>query len=82
MSITSADVYNKVEPGDLAYMSGHIGVIISKKDNNLVIAHCSGSGEGMNITKISTETGKVVEDSSKPDRVGKNYFTDVIAMDY
>lgn len=82
MSITSADVYNKVEPGDLAYMSGHIGVIISKKDNNLVIAHCSGSGEGMNITKISTETGKVVEDSSKPDRAGENYFTDVIAMDY
>lgn len=41
---------------------------------------CSGSGVGMNLTKIISETGLVVDDSNLPERVGTEYFTDVIAL--
>lgn len=81
-SITAQDIFKKANPGDLAYMDGHIGMIVDKQDGDFIIAHCSGSGKGMNLTRISSETGLVVEDSSKADRVGEEYFTDIIVMDY
>ena len=43
-------------------------------------------GDGMNITTISTDTGKIVDDSigsSGNDRIGKSlYFTHICKMNY
>lgn len=68
--------------GDLAYMDGHVGMIISKQNNNITVSHCSGSGGGMNITTIDTATGLVVGDATNQERIGNPYFTDIIKMEY
>lgn len=68
--------------GDLAYMDGHVGMIISKQNNNITVSHCSGSGGGMNITTIDTTTGLVVGDATNQERIGTPYFTDIIKMEY
>lgn len=73
-----------IQVGDLAYMDGHVGMIIRKDGSEITVSHCSGSGNGMNITKIDTTTGLVTEDYSKAakDRIGNTYFTDIIKLNY
>lgn len=81
--VAITDVSTKgTQVGDLAYMDGHVGMIVSKQKNNITISHCSGSGEGMNMTTINTKTGLVISDATNQERVGKPYFTDIIKVDY
>lgn len=71
-----------IKVGDLAYMDGHIGVIVRIDNKYITISHCSGTG-GMNITKMDTTTGLVTEDWNKEaNRVGQPYFTDIIKVNY
>ena len=71
-----------IKVGDLAYMDGHIGVIVRIDNKDINISHCSGTG-GMNITKMDTTTGLVTEDWNKEaNRVGQPYFTDIIKVNY
>ena len=93
-SIVSNSILENTKPGDFAYINNperdrdHMGVVIDvKKDTHeLVIAHESGSGEGMNITTISTDTGKITADdtgSSGINRTGEDlYFEHVLHMKY
>lgn len=93
-SIVSENILENTKPGDFAYINNssrgrdHMGVVIEvKKDTHeLVIAHESGSGNGMNITTISTDTGKITADdvgSSGDNRVGEDlYFEHVLHMKY
>ena len=77
-----------VKPGDLAWRKNHIGIIVDvdASSNEIKVAHVSDSGDGMNITTISTDTGKIVDDSigsSGNDRIGKSlYFTHICKMNY
>lgn len=71
-----------IQNGDLAYMDGHVGMIINIENNNITIAHCSGSGNGMNITTIDTKTGKVVADETNKERIGNVYFDRIISLVY
>lgn len=82
--ITSEGIYNRVQPGDIAYMKGHIGMVVYKDHNCFTIAHVCDSDEniGMCLTKIDTTTGLIVDDSSKPDRIGEKYFTDIVEVQY
>ena len=71
-----------IKVGDLAYMDGHIGVIVRIDNKDITISHCSGTG-GMNITKMDTTTGLVTEDWNKEaNRVCQPYFTDIIKVNY
>ncbi len=93
-SIVSDTILETTKPGDFAYINNaqrnrdHIGIVIDvKKDTKeLVIAHESGSGNGMNITTISTVTGKITSDdvgSSGENRVGEDlYFEHILHMKY
>ena len=79
--ITTA-TQNNIQAGDLAFMEGHVGMIIKVDGNEITVSHCSGTG-GMNITKMDTTTGLVTEDwNQEANRVGKTYFTDVIKVNY
>lgn len=79
--ITSAN-QNNIQVGDLAYMEGHIGMVIRVEENEITVSHCSGTG-GMSITKMDTTTGLVTEDWNKEaNRVGEPYFTDIIKVNY
>ena len=76
-----------VQVGDLAWRKGHVGMIVdvSKTNHEIKVAHTSYSGEGMNITTINTDTGRIVYDSvgsSNVDRIGDEYFTHITLMDY
>ena len=76
-----------VQAGDLAWEDGHIGMIVDVNKNNheIKVAHTSEKGEGMNITTINTDTGKIVYDSvgsSNADRIGDYLFTHITLMDY
>lgn len=77
---------NEVQNGDLGYLARgneeHIGIIVNKEGNELTFAHCSGSGNGMNLTTIDTSTGLVSSDATNPERVGTEYFTEVVKMNY
>ena len=77
---------NNIKVGDLAYMKDHVGMIINVDKNVITVSHCSGSGDGMNITKMDTNTGIVVEDwngrETTNTRVGKTYFTDIVKVNY
>ena len=46
-----------------------------------VIAHSCGSS-GMTLTSIDKKTGKIVDDSGSSDKIGEEYFTDIIIMNY
>lgn len=81
-SIKAPGISSRVKPGDLAEMDGHVGVVVAVQDNNVIVSHCCGSGNGMSYTAIDMNTGLVSEDSSKPDRKGEEYFTDIIHIDY
>ena len=80
--ITADDIGSRVQPGDLAHMDGHIGVVVSVNDNVITVSHCSGDGCGMTLTNIDLSTGLVVDDSSKESRIGQPYFSDIIHIDY
>lgn len=77
---------NNIKVGDLAYMQDHVGMIINVDKNVITVSHCSGSGDGMNITKMDTNTGIVIEDwngrETTNTRVGKTYFTDIVKVNY
>lgn len=89
-------LYDQVQKGDLCYKDNkadgqHIGIIVDiDKDNKLItVAHTSGSGDGTNLTTISTETTKIVKDeigSRGTDRVKNpeynNYFDTIIKVPY
>ena len=68
-------------------MEGHIGLVVGVDVENkeVKIAHCSYSGAGMNITTMSTETGKIVDDSigsTGTNREGLEYFTHITLFNY
>lgn len=78
-------------PGDFAYTEkdgGHIGVIVDvdKTAHVLTIVHTSYSGGGVNITKINTDSGKIVYDdtgTTNADRIGiEDYFDTVLHINY
>ncbi len=78
---------SRVKAGDLAWMEGHIGLVVGVDVENkeVKIAHCSYSGAGMNITTMSTETGKIVDDSigsTGTNREGLEYFTHITLFNY
>lgn len=92
-SLSADGVSDRVQPGDFAHMDGHIGMVVSVDGTQVTVAHCSGSGGGMNLTTIDTvagvaedgtpyEAGSVVADSSRQDRLYKPYFTEVREVDY
>ncbi len=82
--VTEEGVSNKIKIGDLAYMEGHIGMIVNIDEDEVTVAHISGSGEGTNLTTISTKTGLITKDETGCDtnREGKSYFTKFISIDY
>lgn len=72
----------EVQSGDFGYMEGHIGVVVDVEDTKITIAHCAGSGSGMNITTMDATTGKVLDDVNNPERIGKEYFNQIINVNY
>lgn len=98
VSITDTEVLDFTKAGDVGWMDGHVGVVIdvNKVTKEITFAHLSGSGYGMNITTISTETGLVTKDDqgvlpeidkngntvNAANRVGKEYFTNVVSVPY
>lgn len=70
------------QTGDFAYMDGHIGMVVNVEGSKATVTHCSGSGGGMNITTLDTKTGLVIEDATNPERVGKEYFDQIVHIDY
>lgn len=88
LSITDPKILNYVQIGDFAFMLGHIGIIVDiDKDNKILsVVHISFSGQGINITKVSTISGLIVEDdvgivdNNFEIRVGKEYFREVILV--
>ena len=88
--ITERGIINKVHVGDLAdEVKGteHVGIIVdvNKDGNTITVAHCSGSGEGMNLTTIDTNSGIVIKDEIGPtgkSRVGNVYFKNVVLWNY
>ncbi len=91
--LTADKVFERVQPGDFAHMDGHIGMVVSVDGTKVTVAHCSGSGDGMNLTTMDTvpgvakdgtpyEAGSVIADSSNTDRLYKPYFTEVREVDY
>lgn len=85
VAITEANK-NNIQVGDLAYMDGHVGMIIKKDADEITVSHCSSSGNGMNITKIDINTGLVTADYTnskvEKERIGKPFFTDIIKVNY
>ena len=89
-SITEENIIDKVQIGDLAdFARGaeHVGIIVNieKENNTITVAHCSGSGKGMNLTTIDTQTGLVVADDvglTGNSRVGEKYFENIILWNY
>ncbi|MBR3897973.1 MAG: C40 family peptidase [Bacilli bacterium] len=80
-----------VKPGDLAFNPNgyqHIGVIasVNKENHEITVVHTSGSGGGVNITTLNTDTGKITSDdtgSTGINRVGQeNYFTEIFHVPY
>lgn len=68
---------DSIEVGDVAHMNGHIGLIVDKQDNYIVVAHSAGvsSSNGMTLTKIDTNTGTVTENSADGIGTGRRLFT-------
>lgn len=92
-SLTADGVSERVKTGDFAHMDGHIGMVVSVDGTKVTVAHCSGSGDGMNLTTIDTvagvaedgtpyEAGSVIADSSNQSRLYKPYFTEVREVEY
>ena len=71
-----------IKNGDFGYMDGHIGMVVNVEDNKVTIAHCSGSGNGMNLTTMDVTTGTVVEDATNKERIGKEYFDRIVSIEY
>lgn len=90
--ITDGNLLCNISLGDIAYMKGHVGIIIdiNFKNKSLLIVHVSGSGDGLNITEVSTTTGHIINDdlgemrsfNHSINRIGKLYFTEVIHVEY
>lgn len=91
IAITEKDAINKVQLGDLAFMKGHIGVVvdIDKNTKDISIVHISFSGQGINITKVNTISGLITYDDvgivnidTFKNRVGQKYFKELILLPY
>lgn len=89
--INDKNILKIVKNGDFAYMKGHIGIIVfvDELNESISVAHISFSGEGMNLTTISTKSGLVIEDdlgeminSSYKNRILKPYFTEIVSIKY
>lgn len=89
--LTCKDILDNVKTGDLAWMEGHVGIVVnlSLEKKYVVVAHISDSGDGMNLTTLSLESGLVLADdlgedviNNNTNRIGKQYFTHIISMDY
>ena len=85
--IKTQEALDTVEPGDIAHIGQqtdhlHVGIVVSRTGNNVIIAHCSWDGEGMNLTEMNLKTGLVLDDSKATDRIGKPYFGEFVSMDY
>ena len=86
----SQEIFNKVRIGDLAVNSddSHIGMVVKvdRENNQIVVAHCSSSGGGMNLTAIQVfdDYTEIVDDSCERDSStsGTDYFTKFIHMNY
>ena len=81
------DNFNIIDIGDIAWMAGHVGIIINVWDRYLDIVHVSLSGEGLNMTRIDNNGFIVFDDlgemkECKIDRIGIKYFTHVIKIRY
>ncbi len=87
----SDDAFDKIKPGDMTVNSdnSHIGMIVDVdyEKREVVVAHCSGSGNGMNLTRLRVlddGTTVIVDDSCDRDSStsGTDYFTKFIHMNY
>lgn len=91
IKITNPRLFSLAKVGDIAWMKGHVGVLVDldKKHKTISIVHVSLRGEGSNLTKMSTETGLIVADDlgeMKRDpflsRIGESYFTHIVSIPY
>lgn len=82
--VTEEGVTDKIKTGDLAYLDGHIGMIVNINKDEVTVAHISGTGKGTALTTVSTKTGLITKDETGCDvnRVGNKYFTNFISVDY
>ena len=88
----SDDAFDKIKPGDMTVNSdnSHIGMIVDVdyEKREVVVAHCSGSGNGMNLTRLRVlddGTTVIVDDSCDRDYSDtdpEDYFTTVLHMTY
>ena len=88
LKMKTAEAIDILKPGDLAHMDyykgdfdPHVGMIVSKKGAEITIAHCCGRS-GITLTTMDINTGKIIDDSASPDRIGEDYFTDFVALNY
>lgn len=88
-SIMEHTNHSYIKKGDVAWMNGHVGVIVyvNDIDNSIDIVHVSSSGGGTNLTAIDLNTGLIIRDDLgenmlQVDRLGKKYFTHFISVDY
>lgn len=91
IKITDSRLFSFAKVGDIAWMEGHVGILVEldSKNKTISVVHVSLSGEGSNLTKMSTVTGLVVEDdlgemksSAIFSRVGESYFTHIVSISY
>ncbi len=90
-NINASGVSDRVQIGDLVTLTkpndegeirtSHVGIIVGKNKDDILVSHCTQGGGGLNYVKIDTKTGKVVEDSSNKHN-GEVYFTEVVELDY
>jgi len=77
-----------IQPGDVAHVSGHVGLVVAVNGDNIIVAHSTGDSlsapgdSGMDLTEISTKTGKVVEDALSIYGSGGTCFTEIIKVNY
>ena len=91
VSFKSDDVFSSIRRGDMTSNEhdDHIGMIVdvNYEKREIIVAHCSGSGHEMNLTKIRIlEDGSsvIIDDSCDRDSDTSkiNYFTKVIHLTY
>lgn len=89
--ITDNNLLKIIKVGDIAWMNGHVGIVIyvDNSSNSIDIVHISGSGKGLNLTCMSLENGTIIKDVLGPmpdgvkiSRIGDKYFTHIISIYY
>lgn len=91
IDFNSEDVFSSIKPGDMTSNENndHIGMIVDVNydSREIIVAHCSSSGGGMNLTKMEIKddgTSVIIDDSCDrdPDTSKINYFTKVLHLTY